>query len=222
MKLSLKPLLTTLTTTSILGLSLCLFLLTGLGWLCYEVWEKEVFNLDIRLLMAIHQWSNPILDQIMLTITRLGDPEFVVVIVIISLGWLLWQRKRHGAIMLMIACLGAFILNLGMKFIFARPRPALWQPLIEETSYGFPSGHALGSLVLYGFLAYLFVQRYPLRSGLTYLITITLITLIGLSRLYLGVHYLSDILAGFATGLLWLILCIFLYQLSSNKILSSR
>ncbi len=119
-----------------------------MSWLAHEVLEKEIFGLDILLLEWIHQWANPLLDKIMLFITGLGDPEFVIVIVMISLSCLLWKRQHWVAIMFLATCLGAFILNVSMKLFFARARPLLWSPLIKETSYGFPSGHSLGSVVL--------------------------------------------------------------------------
>lgn len=203
---------TKVTTLGLLGLAFCFLALTVLGWLCEEVWEKETFRFDAVLLLALHQWANPLLDRLMLSLTRLGNPEFVVGMVIVTLGWLLWRQKRLESGVLMIASLGTLLLNDGMKLIFARPRPTLWQPLIKEISYSFPSGHALGASVLYGFLAYLFVRRYPQRSYLIYGITIAIIGLISLSRLYLGVHYPTDILAGYIIGLLWLSICVALIK----------
>ena len=152
---------TKVTTLGLLGLAFCFLALTVLGWLCEEVWEKETFRFDAVLLLALHQWANPLLDRLMLSLTRLGNPEFVMGMVIVTLGWLVWRQKRLESGVLMIASLGTLLLNDGMKLIFARPRPTLWQPLIKEISYSFPSGHALGASVLYGFLAYLFVRRYP-------------------------------------------------------------
>lgn len=207
-----------MTTLGLLGLAFCFLALTGLSWLCQEVWEKETFRFDIALLLALHQRANPLLDRLMLSITRLGDPEFVVAIVVVSLGWLLWRQKRLESGMLAIASLGALFLNLGMKLIFSRPRPTLWQPLIQEISYSFPSGHALGASVLYGFLGYLFIRRYPQRSYLISGISITIILLIGLSRLYLGVHYPTDILAGYIVGLLWLGICVAILKHYAGKL----
>jgi membrane-associated phospholipid phosphatase len=197
----------------------CFLLLLSLGWLCQEVLEKETFRWDTAVLLGLHQWANPVLDTIMLSITRLGDPEFVVVIVAVSFGWLLWQQQRLKAGILIIVCCGTLLLNQGMKLAFARPRPLLWQRLIEETSYGFPSGHALGSLVLYGFMAYVLADRYPQYSRSIYSISVGLIALIGFSRLYLGVHYPTDILAGYAVGFLWLITCTFMLKISSTRLM---
>jgi membrane-associated phospholipid phosphatase len=196
------------TTQNIIGLSACLSLALGLGLICREVWEKETSSLDGAFLLGLHHWANPGLDTVMVSITRLGDPAFVVVIVAIALTWLLYQRKRLESVMLVVACLGAVGLNSGLKLVFGRTRPHLWTSLIHETTYGFPSGHALGSLVLYGFIAYLYARRYPRRAKVTYGITAIVVALIGLSRLYLGVHYPTDVLAGYGMGMLWLVACL--------------
>jgi membrane-associated phospholipid phosphatase len=111
---------------------------------------------------------------------------------------------------------------LGIALTFARPRPLLWPRLIQETSYGFPSGHALGSIVLYGFLAYLLVRRYPGQGRSIYGMAAGLIGAIGFSRLYLGVHYPTDILAGYAVGWLWLMVCVFVLQRHSGRLNISR
>ncbi len=203
---------TKVTTFGILGLAFCFLALIVLGWLCEEVWEKETFRFDAVLLLALHRSANPLLDRLMLSITRLGNPEFVVGTVVVGLGWLVWRHKKLESGVFIIACLGALLLNNGMKSIFTRPRPMLWQPLIREVSYSFPSGHALGSSVLYGFLAYVFARHYPQRLYLIYSIAIAIIGLIGLSRLYLGVHYPTDILAGYIIGALWLSICIALIK----------
>lgn len=212
----------TLGLTSLLGLFVCVLLLVGLGWLCHEVWEKETFQFDTILLLWLHQWATPLLDQLMMSITRLGNPEFVVVIVLVHLGWFLWRGRRLEAWMLIIACAGALVLNQGLKLVFARPRPVLWPPLIHETSYSFPSGHALGALVLYGFLAYVYACWYPRQSRWIYGIASSTIALIGFSRLYLGVHYPTDIAAGFSVGFLWLIMCILIPKILGKKLMGDR
>ncbi|WP_155120167.1 phosphatase PAP2 family protein [Microcystis aeruginosa] len=137
-------LLPTLWLTNFLGLLTCVLLLAGLGFLCREVWEKETVQIDTTFLLGWHQWANPWLDRLMLSITYLGDPELVVGIVLVNLGWFLWRGRRNEVLMLIVLCAGA-MLNQSLKLFFARPRPTLWQPLIRETSYSFPSGHALGS-----------------------------------------------------------------------------
>lgn len=190
------------------GLLLGLGLLALLGWLCREVWEQRSFRFDTTLLLWLHAGAHPLLDRLMLSLTRLGDPGMVLPVVLAALGWFLWRGQRAEALMLLVASAGALALNVGMKLQYARPRPALWPPLIRETSYGFPSGHALGSLVIYGYLAVLFGLRYPSQARRIHLVATLLILLIGLSRLYLGVHYPTDVLAGYAVGVLWLVICV--------------
>jgi membrane-associated phospholipid phosphatase len=204
------------------GLIAGLILLTGLTWLGQEVLEQESLPIDEPFLLQIHQWANPVLDQLMLGITRLADPEVVVVVVTIGLGWLVRRRQWRSAVMLLFTCLGTLIINQAMKLTFARPRPLLWPRLIQETSYGFPSGHALGSIVLYGFLAYLLGRRYPAQGRSIYGMAAGLISAIGFSRLYLGVHYPTDILAGYAVGWLWLMLCVFALQRHSGRLNGAR
>ena len=105
---------------------------------------------------------------------------------------------------------GSAVLNQLLKGLFARPRPYFEHPLLIETSYSFPSGHAMGSFVLYGMLAYfavLALKTWRARTAVVFGAAL-LVLLIGLSRMYLGVHYFSDVVAGFAAGGVWLSACI--------------
>ena len=179
------------------------------GWLSQEVLEKEAFGFDTSILLWLHQSPNSTLDSLMVQITRLGDPETVVILVTIAFSLLIWQRQFWSAQMLFLACLGGLILNQGLKLVFAKLRPQLWTPLVVEHSYSFPSGHALGSLVVYGFLAVLLAHKFPRQHWLIYAIAAVIISAIGISRLFLGVHWPTDIIAGYAVGAVWLIACIF-------------
>jgi membrane-associated phospholipid phosphatase len=89
--------------------------------------------------------------------------------------------------------------------------------LISEKSFSFPSGHALGSMVLYGFIAYELATHYPRLSKVIYSFTVILIAAIGISRLYLGVHWPTDIIAGYGVGFLWLMICITMLKLQRLK-----
>ncbi len=204
-------------TIGTVSLAACLVILLGLSKLFQEVWEKEAFSVDTTLLLQIHRWTNPVLDQVMLGLTQLGNPSFIIGLVIGSLAWLWWKQKRTEAQLFAIAALGALVLNVGLKLFFAKPRPALWNYLITEQSFSFPSGHALGSMVIYGFLAYLLANQFPKFSLLIYIAAVGLIVAIGLSRLYLGVHWPTDVLAGYAVGFLWLITCITLLKLQTQS-----
>lgn len=204
-------------TVGIVWLAVCLLLLLGLSSLAEEVLEQEAFAFDETVLLWINQFANPALNQVMLTITRLGDPAFVIPLTVAVFFWLWWRWRRRIATLFAINCLGGAVLSTGMKLFFGKPRPALWPQLITETTYSFPSGHALGSMVLYGFLGYLLVQRFPRQRAWIYGVAALLIASIGFSRLYLGVHWPTDVLAGYSIGFLWISLCIGLLRLASRR-----
>jgi membrane-associated phospholipid phosphatase len=186
----------------------CVLLLMLLGWLFQEVWEKESFSFDTTTLLWIHQFANPFLDWLMLNITSLADPPMVIGIFVGTI-FLLWRKRKYAEIkMFAIACIGGEALNIGLKLAFGKLRPQLWTQLISETSSSFPSGHALGSLVVYGFLAYFLATEFKRSALVMYGVACELILAIGFSRLYLGVHWLTDVIAGYSVGFLWLITCI--------------
>lgn len=208
---------TLIATLGIVGLGICLLLLWIVAKLSKEVWEREAFAFDTSFLLWLHQFSSPSLDRIMLFITKLGNPGIVLPIAFITLVILVWKRQWQETQLFVIVCLGGAILNTGLKLIFSKVRPALWHRLITETTYSFPSGHALGSVVLYGAIAYLLARSYPKFSQLIYTLTSGLILAICLSRLYLGVHWPTDIIAGIGIGFLWLTLCVVMLELQNLK-----
>lgn len=201
----------------VLGLATCLLILFIVARLSDEVLEKEAFSFDKSILLSIHSLANPYLDRVMLTITRLGNPSMMVIVLVVSLTVLWWRRYYQKAIIMAISALGAFILNTGLKLFFSKIRPELWTRLIKETSFSFPSGHALGSMVVYGFIAYLLATYYPKSAWLIYTLVTILIAAIGFSRLYLGVHWPTDIIAGYGVGFLWLMSCITMLRLREIK-----
>lgn len=144
-------------------------------------------------------------------ITVLGSKAVLVPAAVIAI-YILYKRKNQQteAFMIFAVLLGGWLLNEGLKQVFHRPRPAVAR-LVEASGYGFPSGHAMVSTAFYGFLAYLVWHNFP-RSRLRYFVvfgTVVLVALIGVSRVYLGVHYPGDVIAGFAGGGLWLAGCIY-------------
>jgi undecaprenyl-diphosphatase len=181
-----------------------------------EVLEQEAFSFDHAILLWIHQFANPGLDAVMLNITRLGNPPIVVFIGAIILAVLWGRRNYQEAKIFLLNGLGGTILSYGLKLVFSKPRPQLWNSPISETSYSYPSGHALGAIVLYGFLGYLLATTYPKYARVFYGIATILIVFIGLSRLYLGVHWPTDIIAGYGVGFLWTNVCITLLKLQKH------
>jgi membrane-associated phospholipid phosphatase len=185
-----------------------LLILGIVAWLCTEVWEKEAFSLDRSLLLWIHQFANPQLDRVMLFVTSLGNPAMVVTIFISTIAWLGMKRRAADGIRFAVVCAGGILINQVMKLFFAKPRPELWMRLISEYSFSFPSGHAVGSMVVYGFIAYILAKELPTYKRYIYLLASILILAIGFSRLYLGVHYPTDVIAGYGVGGLWLVTCL--------------
>ncbi len=119
---------------------------------------------------------------------------------------LLVRREKLLLYGWLVAFIGGGALDWALKTIFRRDRPSFPNPFVHVLGYSFPSGHAMGSLIGYGMLAYLIAHSVR-RRGIDVLVAIcagVLVLLIGFSRLYLGAHYLSDVLAGFAAGIVWL------------------
>jgi undecaprenyl-diphosphatase len=183
-----------------------------------QVLQGKSFAFDKSLLIEIYTFSNPQLDLLMLAITYLGNPSSIVTLFLLSFLLLWWHKDYLEAKIFMLASLGALFLNVGLKLFFTKNRPQLWDQLIIEKSFSFPSGHAIGSMVLYGFLGYLLANRYPKLAVLIYGLTTILILSIGFSRLYLGVHWPTDIIGGYAIGFLWLMACLTTLKIQKNKI----
>ena len=122
------------------------------------------------------------------------------------------RRNWSDMLLVIFARVTASWLNDLLKAIFARPRPFFLDPIATAAFYSFPSGHVMGSVIVYGLLAYLLLQRKPSRPVRLVIIGVTtlIVLLVGLSRMVLGVHYLSDVLAGFAAGGAWLVVCVWL------------
>ncbi|MGA7615448.1 MAG: phosphatase PAP2 family protein [Thermoanaerobaculia bacterium] len=141
------------------------------------------------------------------TMTRIGTPVGVGIITLAVGAVLMWKRQRALAIYLVGTALGAGLLDLELKSFFHRARPALAEALMKAHGFSFPSGHALGSTALYGALAWVvfrIASRWRVRSA-AFAFATTMVLAISSSRLYLGVHWMSDIGAGIAAGLVWLI-----------------
>lgn len=190
------------------GIFLAAFALWVFAQIAEEVLEKESYALDTSILLAIRRIHNTLLDQAMMGITFIGDPS-VLVVICLGIGiWLLKLGRRSSAVTLGVAAVGAIGLNVLLKYLFGRARPALWNRIVEVGKYSFPSGHAMVSLVIYGLIGYILTTKFPQHRRLIISLTVILIALIGFSRLYLGVHWPTDVAAGYAAGLVWLIACI--------------
>jgi undecaprenyl-diphosphatase len=178
--------------------------------LAEEVFTEQEFTLlDNALANELHAAATPAATSFLLIVTRLGSEVLWIVGIAVGIYFLL-RRERLRLGVWIAALVGGEALNWLLKQWFARARPQFDDPLAVALFYSFPSGHAMMSLIMYGLLAYFVWLSTPHRWVRVLVTTalILLILLIGFSRLYLGVHYFSDVLAGFAAGGVWLSFCI--------------
>ncbi|MEG4499737.1 phosphatase PAP2 family protein [Microcoleus sp. F10-C6] len=190
------------------GLAVAALAMWGFATIAEEVLEKESYAFDTSILLALRELHAPLGDRIMLGFTFLGEPNLLLVICLSLSIILLGRNHRSEAATIAIAAGGAIGLNLLLKKLFARARPQLWERVVDVRFYSFPSGHAMISMVIYGLLGYFLGSRFPKQRWLIYSLTVVLVAAIGLSRLYLGVHWPTDVIAGYTAGLVWLITCI--------------
>ena len=167
------------------------------------------FQLDLRINTYLIREANPGLTGFLGIITYLGS-IYLVVMVAVIVGVILFIRKNWWRLLALFLAvgIGQAVLNV-LKVVFQRPRP---KTEMFVFSYSFPSGHVFSATVLYGFCIYLtfrFINN-PVIKWTVSALLVLLILLIGFSRIYLGVHWLSDTLAGYVTGFAWLLFCIFL------------
>lgn len=180
----------------------CLLLpLWGFASLVGEYHEKAVFPFDAPILNGLHNWATPRLDRFFILMTRLGYMRGVVPLDVMLLVFLALRRRFRDGLFFGIAVSGSAILNIAAKNYFARARPDLWVSLMPETTYSFPSGHAMGSITL---AFAMILLCWPTRwRWLVVFGAFVFVLLVGISRVYLGVHYPSDIIAGWTAALAW-------------------
>ena len=153
----------------------------------------------------IHNFINnlPFNDMFWKSITFLASPTFIIIALIFLI---IFIKNKIFSFLIFINTINVFLLNQGLKLIFSRPRPEF--KLIEEAGFSFPSGHAMISLSFYGFLIFIIWHMNLKHKNLLTILLVILIILVGFSRVYLGVHYPSDVLAGFVLSLAYLLIFI--------------
>ncbi|WP_110112231.1 phosphatase PAP2 family protein [Bacillus sp. CGMCC 1.16541] len=174
---------------------------------------------DIEVLRAVFELRQPWLTPIMIFFTEVGSWYVTAPMWFGLLIFLLYKREAGAALFITLVYFGSRSLNWLLKEVFERPRPQLSQ-LIEAGHYSFPSGHAMNSMAFYGALILLirmYINEQNYVKGVVITLLVWLISLIGFSRMYLGVHYLTDILAGFAMGTAWLFVVFLFYQRTASE-----
>ena len=213
-----QPILTLIATVGTVGLLTCLSIIFIVAQISDDVIDREAFAFDRTILLWIHSFTNPVLDRVMYFFTRLNDPDIASIVAITAIAIFLIKRLYSEAKIFAIACAGGVILSYGLKSVFGKARPDLWESAVVDTSFSYPSGHALGSTILYGFMAYFLATRYSQFAWLIYTAAVLTIATIGLSRLYLGVHWPTDIIGGYGIGFLWLTVCITMLKLQKMRL----
>jgi membrane-associated phospholipid phosphatase len=195
-----------------------LLVLTVAAWVFGAVAEDVVegdTRLDTRLADWLHDHASPGWTTFFEGVTFLGNVPTLAAVALASAVVLASKRRIAELQLLLLAAVGTQILTLGLKLGFERERPFFPDPLATESSYSFPSGHASVSLAVYGTIGFILARHLDDRRAqiASLAAAAVLVGLVGFSRLYLGVHFLSDVVAGFSVGLAWVALCAVLLHL---------
>lgn len=165
----------------------------------------ETVSFDASTTGFLYSFRSPFVNDIMRGITFFGGEIFLGTAIVITI-FVLWKRHQMEAIIFSFILFFGIELNLLLKDIFQRPRPTLL-PLVQESTFSFPSGHAMNSFIFFAALSFFVFWRFKNTNLKLILISISviLIFLIGISRIYLGAHYASDVVAGYCAGLTWFV-----------------
>lgn len=166
-----------------------------------EVAKGQTSEMDQTVELAVHSLDTPVLDVVMRAFTFLGSPMAVIPIALAVIAWAVKRKETRAAVALVVVLIMTEALNVMLKHTFERPRPMLFQEIETLHSYSFPSGHAMAAAAIYGMMGVV-ASRLTKRRARPLLVVVlpVLIAMIGVSRVYLGVHWPSDVLAGFAAG----------------------
>jgi undecaprenyl-diphosphatase len=183
------------------------------GLIANQVMAGSSTHFDRSIILALRGGANNLSEPTGLAwvpgaardVTALGSVMVLGILVVTVAGYLLLSGARATALLVLVAVAGGEAINSLLKILFARPRPDLFAPAVEVFTASFPSGHAALSAITYMTLALVLARGTKSRQLRIYImaVAITLIILIGVSRVYLGVHYPTDILAGWCFGSAW-------------------
>jgi undecaprenyl-diphosphatase len=191
------------------GLSVAVALTFGFAKIAGKVVSGKTTGFDDAAMKFMGAHQVPWISNAMVEITTLGTGIVVAMIIAVSALFLWLYNYRHSATLLLVTTLGGLVLNMVLKLGFHRPRPQFFDWGTHAMSSSFPSGHAMSSAIVYPTVAYLATRLQKTHGGrfLTMLAAGVLVILICFSRVYLGVHYPSDVLAGVVVGLAWSAFC---------------
>ena len=195
----------TATMTVVVGFVGLLASLFVLGSIAEGVRAHEVFALDTWATPFLHGIASPGLDAVMDTLTDIGSSLVIIPLFVVVVAALLWKRRYGAAAFLGLASGGALVLDATMKVFFERPRPKLdWARVLPD--YSFPSGHTMNAVAFYIALALILWSVLGRRIGRVAVTFAVVLALgVGVSRIYLGYHYLTDVVGGLLAGVAWLL-----------------
>jgi len=189
-----------------------------------DVWvPARTEALELSILESIQQLSTPLGDQVMLLITRFGNPEVALPIFLIVLALLWWQRDYWKLLMGIVAFIGTRIINYQLGLLLEYSRPSVQPPSVMDESLALSfHGNYLQGTVLYGLIAYLLALQFPRLARWFYGGAVLWVGAIGFSRLYLGIQWPFDVVTGLVSGFLWLMICIVLLRLQAIRQAAKR
>lgn len=183
-----------------------------------ELQKDALVQFDRTIISFVQGNISPFLTRVMEGFTFLGSVKWVGAAVVLIALVLFAKRKWSLGLFILLSTGVGTLFNVILKNIFKRQRPEIHR-IISESGYSFPSGHSTGAFIFYGSIAYL-ILHYTNKRGwqlLGVIIIALLILAIGLSRIYLGVHYPSDVIGGYSAGGVWLIICILVFRYYENR-----
>ncbi|WP_303968483.1 phosphatase PAP2 family protein [Sporosarcina ureae] len=192
---------------------ICILFTGFFAYIARSIHLHTISSFDEPIIDIIQGTQTSGLTSVMKTFTTIGSTTAVALLALLTLAVLLWKKHKAQAVLFVAAIGGTGILNQVLKFIFKRERPD-FDRLIDIGGYSFPSGHTMMAFSLYTILAYIIwrnLRNVWARTGIT-ILAIFMIVMIAVSRIYLGVHFPSDIVGGILASSVWLFASIALYQ----------
>ena len=185
---------------------------------------KDVTPFDRDLLYFMYHHRSHAATVAATFLAHMGSPPVIVgLAALAALLGLVWKKVRGAAWTLPIAVIGAGIIIQGVKMLVHRPRPSFFAPILHEAGFSFPSGHSLIAMVIYGLLGYFALHLFKNKAArlIVRIVTVLIVFSIGVSRVYVGVHYPTDVLAGWTAGVPWLLTCLVLHEALARRWQSS-
>ena len=191
----------------LLGMVAAIAMLVFLGWLTDEVLEGDARRFDDATRAAVHAFASPTLTSIMHFLSFIGGTLFLTIATVVVIVIFALRRWGREARLFALTMIGASVLNITLKLAFKRARPVPFFDLAAPASYSFPSGHSLASCCFFAGLAAILSGRVKSKRArmLIWIAASIMFLSIGLSRIYLGVHYTTDVIAGFTAALIWIV-----------------